>query len=201
MFPVTPTSPAGRRRGAGPAHVCARGRPAVAGGVAVLLATVTGCASLSSDVEGEMSNDINVVSTMIQDGRPLPDTFTCGGGVSPPLEWSGLPDDEEISSLALVMDDQSEAHVYWVVYGMDPQVPQIRQDSVPQPGHQGLNTSGEAIYEAPCPEEGEPQEYRFTVYALNDHLDLPEGASLEESLEGIASHAVARGSLTTTNET
>ncbi|MBB4932218.1 hypothetical protein F4561_003038 [Lipingzhangella halophila] len=200
MFPVAPTPFAGSRRGFGPAHVRARRRSAATGGVAVLLAAITGCASLSSGVESEMSNDINVNSTMMQEGRPLPEPYTCEGGVSPPLEWSGIPDDDRVSSLALVMDDPSEARVYWVIYGMDPQVPEIRQDSVPQPGRQGTNTAGEAAYDPPCPEEDATNEYRFTVYALDNELDLPEGASLEESLEGIAARAIARGSLTTTDQ-
>ncbi|RNL84991.1 YbhB/YbcL family Raf kinase inhibitor-like protein [Halostreptopolyspora alba] len=200
MFPVASIPPAGPRHsaGIGSARVRTRRRSAVTGGAAVLLATITGCASLSSGVGSEMSNDINVNSTMMQEGRPLPDTFTCEEGVSPPLEWSGLPDEDEVSSLAVIMDDPSKARVYWVIYGMDPQIPQIRQDSVPQPGRQGRNTAGEAAYDPPCPEEGEEREYRFTVYALGSELNLPEGASLEDSLEGIAARAVARGSLTTT---
>lgn len=202
MFPVAPIPSVGPRHsaGTGSARVRARRRSAVTGGAAVLLAAITGCASLSSGVGSEVSNDINVNSTMMQEGRPLPDTFTCEEGVSPPLEWSGLPGEDKVSSLAVIMDDPSQARVYWVLYGMDPQIPQIRQDSVPQPGRQGRNTAGEAAYDPPCPEGGEEQEYRFTVYALNSELGLPEGAPLEESLEGIAARAIARGSLTTTGQ-
>jgi phosphatidylethanolamine-binding protein (PEBP) family uncharacterized protein len=100
----------------------------------------------------------------------------------------------------VVADDPLDAHVFWVLYGMDPQVPEIRQNSVPQPARQGENSTGASGYDPPCPEEGHQHEYRFTVYALSGEVDLPEGAALEDSLEEIASLAIARGSLTTTSE-
>ncbi|WP_082127010.1 YbhB/YbcL family Raf kinase inhibitor-like protein [Allosalinactinospora lopnorensis] len=200
MFPVAPHCSSGSRHGAVSALPRARRRFAVTSGAVVLLAATAGCGSLSPAFENEMSADINVNSPMMQEGRPLPDAYTCAGeGVSPPLEWSGLPDEDRTSSIAVVADDPSDAHVFWVLYGMDPQVPEIRQNSVPQPAHQGQNSAGGSAYDPPCPEEGHKHEYRFTVYALSEEVDLPEGAPLEDSLEAIASRAIARGSLTTTS--
>ncbi len=43
-------------------------------------------------------------------------------------------------------------------------------------------------------------EFRFTVYALEGNLDLPEGASLDLTLDAIAEQAVARGTLLTSSE-
>ncbi|MFE1168102.1 YbhB/YbcL family Raf kinase inhibitor-like protein [Nocardiopsis sp. NPDC058789] len=197
MFPVLPSL----RTTA--AHGVPRSSPgARAGAVAVgaaLLAS-TGC-GVPSELRGEMPTDINVTSPMMQEGQPLPAAYSCeadGEPVSPPLSWSGLPDD--VGSIALVVDDPSEAVVFWMVYDLDPQLVELRQNTVPGDARQGQNSAGESSYGAPCPEEGDVHEFRFTVYALEGNLDLPEGASIDLTLEGIAEQAVARGTLITSSE-
>ncbi len=176
-----------------------RGSALVCGAAAV--AAAAGCSGLTSG-NGELTDDINVTSTLLQEGRMLPDTFTCHGeaeeGVSPPLQWSGQPDD--VGSFAIVADDPGSAEVFWVVYGLDPATVEIRQGGLPQSARAGLNSSGEADYAAPCPEQDEHYDYRFTVYALDAMPELAAGAPLEESLEVISQHTIARGSLTTTHE-
>lgn len=171
---------------------------AVAVGAALLAST--GC-GVPSELRGEMPTDINVTSPMMQEGQPLPAAYSCeadGEPVSPPLSWSGLPDD--VGSIALVVDDPSAAVVFWMVYDLDPQLVELRQNTVPGDARQGQNTAGDSAYGAPCPEEGDMHEFRFTVYALEGNLDLPEGASLDLTLDAIAEQAVARGTLLTSSE-
>ncbi|MFD6952930.1 phosphatidylethanolamine-binding protein [Nocardiopsis sp. TSRI0078] len=209
---------------------------AVAAGAAALVLT-TGCGILSPGQNGDMPDDINVTSPLMQEGQPLPDAYSCDGAdedvadsggsgdggtgedggtdgdgagegagdgeedqaaYSPPLSWSGLPD--EAGSIALVVDDPQEAQVFWVVYDLDPELVELRQNTVPADAKQGRNSVGESAYSAPCPEPGEAYEYRFTVYALKGPLGLPEGAPLNQSLEAIADQAVARGTLVTSSE-
>lgn len=192
---------------------------AVAAGAVVAL--TTGCGILSPAQNGDMPDDINVTSPLMQEGGPLPAAYSCEGeaettaegeggtggtedpeeaqqAYSPPLSWSGLPD--EAGSIALVMDDPQEAQVFWVVYDLDPELVELRQNTVPADAKQGQNSLGESVYDPPCPEPDEAYEYRFTVYALRSPLDLPEGATLSASLEAIADQAVARGSLVTRSE-
>ncbi|WP_067974172.1 YbhB/YbcL family Raf kinase inhibitor-like protein [Nocardiopsis trehalosi] len=200
MFPVERHRSSGPLRAAAPARARSYPRPAALGGV-LLLGAVAGCGPLPSGTGAEMSADINLTSTMMQEGSPLPDAYTCEGeGLSPALQWSGLPDTDRIASLAVIVDAPEDATVHWVIYGLDPLTTEIRQNTVPQPGRQGLNSAGQAAYDPPCPEEGEGQEYRFTLYALNGEVDLPEDAPLSDSLRAIADRAVARGSLTATGE-
>ncbi|QRN80008.1 MAG: YbhB/YbcL family Raf kinase inhibitor-like protein [Nocardiopsis sp. BM-2018] len=164
------------------------------------LVASTGC-GMSSELRAEMPTDINVTSPMMQEAQPLPSAYTCeadGEPVSPPLSWSGLPDD--VGSIALVMDDPGAAVVFWMVYDLDPQLVELRQNTVPGNAKLGQNTFGDSAYGAPCPEEGDVHEYRFTVYALDGTLDLPEGAALSLTLDGIAEQAVARGTLVTSSE-
>ncbi|WP_017572641.1 YbhB/YbcL family Raf kinase inhibitor-like protein [Nocardiopsis halotolerans] len=185
----------------------------VAGAV---LALTTGCGLLSPSQNGDMPDDITVTSPLMQEGGPLPDAYSCMGtngaeagngseggeeareSYSPPLSWSGLPD--EAGSIALVVDDPQKAQVFWVVYDLDPELVELRQNTVPADAKQGRNSVGETSYDPPCPEPGEAYEYRFTVYALRNPLDLPEGAALNASLEAIANQAVARGSLVTSSD-
>ncbi|KII00323.1 phosphatidylethanolamine-binding protein [Streptomonospora alba] len=192
MFSVEPRRlPRPRRAGA---------RLAAAGGAVLAATTAAGCGTLSSGTEVELSDEINVSSTMMQSGEPIPDLYTCRGeGVSPTLQWSGLPDDDVTESLALVVDAPEEASVFWVLYGLDPQTAELRQNTVPHPGEQGRNSQGDTAYDPPCYSEDGADEIRFTVYALDGEVQLSDDASLEATLGAIADHAIARGSLTVTN--
>ncbi|MBB6119680.1 YbhB/YbcL family Raf kinase inhibitor-like protein [Nocardiopsis algeriensis] len=201
MFPALPSS---RITGAHPApRTLTRALPgAAAAGAAVLLAT--GCGFFAPGQNGDVPDSINLSSPLIQAGQPLPPAYTCDGeegedqAYSPPLSWSGLPENTE--SIALVVDDPEAAEVFWVLHDLDPQAGELRQNTVPGDARQGLNSAGEASYDPPCAQEGEVRQYRFTLYALDSPLGLPEGSELDAVLEGIADRAVARGSLSTTSE-
>ncbi|WP_081748866.1 YbhB/YbcL family Raf kinase inhibitor-like protein [Nocardiopsis sp. CNT312] len=169
------------------------------------LALSTGCGVFSPSQNGDMRTDINVTSPLMQQGEPLPEAYVCegdpesdaDGAVSPPLRWSGLPDG--VGSIAVVVDDPQEAEVFWVVFDLDPQLVELRQNTVPADAKQAENSAGEARYGAPCPTDQDIHEYRFTVYALEGTLDLPDGAELSRTLDAIAEQAVARGSLIATS--
>ncbi|WP_460755786.1 YbhB/YbcL family Raf kinase inhibitor-like protein [Nocardiopsis oceani] len=198
MFPAFPSVRTTAARGV-PRTSSGTRVAAVAAGAALL--TSTGCGVLSSDLSAEMPTDINITSPMMQEGKPLPSAYTCeadGEPASPPLSWSGLP--EDVGSIALVVDDPTDAVVFWMVYDLDPQLVELRQNTVPSDAKTGQNSAGDAAYGAPCPEEDDLHQYRFTVYALDGELDLPEGAELSLTLDGIADQAVARGSLVASSE-
>lgn len=181
-----------------PAAGRARRSAAVGCAVAALTALTTGCDVLIGTNNGETSDDITVTSPMVREGEALPARYTCTGeGASPPLRWSGLPADTE--SLALVVDDvqaSGDAAVHWVVYGIDPDNPEIPEASVRPPAQQGQNSFGHAAYEPPCPEEGIEHEFRFTIYALSENPELSEAVALDVALGAIASRTLARGRLT-----
>ncbi|MUL43556.1 YbhB/YbcL family Raf kinase inhibitor-like protein [Streptomonospora sp. PA3] len=191
MFSVDRRSSRSRRAGARLAAAC---------GAVLVAAAASGCESLTSGAEVELSDDINLTSTMMQAGERIPKLYTCRGeGVSPTLQWSGLPDDDVTESLALVADAPEQATVFWVLYGIDPQTAELRQGTVPHPGEQGPNSEGRTSYDPPCYEQDGADEIRFTLYALSSDVELADDASLEAALGAIADRAVARGSLTVTN--
>ena len=196
---------AARHRSPGPGRAVrsrapGRRRAALAAGAAAVVAAAGGCTGFTPG-NGELTDDINVSSTLLMEGSMLPDAFTCRGegeAGSPPLQWSGQP--EDIGSFAIVADAPGAAEVFWVLFDLDPATVEIRQDGVPQPAHTGENSFGDTGYTPPCPEEDDPHEYRFTVYALDQKLELPQGAPLTDTLEQISAHTVARGSLVTAAE-
>ena len=205
MFPALPSlRTTGARRAPRTSHTAFTG--ALVAGAALTL--TTGCGLFAPGQNGDVPDDINVVSPLMQEGGALPDAYTCVGSepgedgeretYSPPLSWSGLP--EDTASLAVVVDAPEAAEVFWVLFDLDPQSGELRQNTVPADARQALNSAGEAAYQPPCPGEEGPYDYRFTVYALDAPLNLPEGAELSSALEAIADRAIARGSLVTGTE-
>jgi len=124
----------------------------------------------------------------------LPQRYTChGAGINPPLDWSGAPADTK--SLALIVDDSSAPitpFIYWLVFDIQPGTTDIQEDALPTGARQALNSAHTAAYDPPCP-VGHSHWYRFTVYALNRTLNLPNGAPLLEVWTAIANATIGRG--------
>jgi Raf kinase inhibitor-like YbhB/YbcL family protein len=124
----------------------------------------------------------------------LPQRYTCHGpGINPPLDWSGAPADTK--SLALVVDDSSAPitpFIYWLVFDIQPGTTDIQEGAVPTGAKQALNSADTMAYDAPCP-RGHSHWYRFTVYALNRDLTLPNGAPLQAVWTEIAAATIGRG--------
>lgn len=127
----------------------------------------------------------------------MPRRFTCFGShpVSPPISWAGAP--QGTKSIALVVDDADAPiapYVYWVVFDIGPGTSALLQGQLPPGAHQARGTAGYDSYDPPCPRSGE-HPYRFTVYALNKVLELPNGASLQSAWRAIAAATIGRGRL------
>ena len=129
----------------------------------------------------------------------LPQRYTChGDGTSPPLDWSGAP--ANTKSLALVVDDSSAPItpvIYWLVFDIQPGTTDIQEGSLPTGSRQALNSAGTMAYDPPCP-GAHSHMYRFTVYALNRDLTLPDGAPLLQVWTEIAASTIARGRIVVT---
>jgi Raf kinase inhibitor-like YbhB/YbcL family protein len=129
----------------------------------------------------------------------LPQRYTCHGEkLNPPLNWSGAP--ERTKSIALIVDDSSAPitpTIYWLVFDINPGATDIQEDALPTGARQALNSAGTATYDAPCP-HGRTHSYRFTVYALNTTLKLPNGAPLQTVWTAIAAATIGRGRIVVT---
>jgi Raf kinase inhibitor-like YbhB/YbcL family protein len=141
---------------------------------------------------------LTVTSPVFGTDVTLPSLYTChGAGHSPPLQWSGTTS-QQAKSFAIVVDD-SEApikpYVYWIVFDINPTTVAIGQHQLPTGARQGQNSAGRASYDPPCPLLTS-HEYRFTVYALNSWINMPNGAGLRAVWSAIARHVIAAGRLT-----
>lgn len=132
--------------------------------------------------------ELSITSEAFADGERIPERHTCeGDDLSPPLSWSGLP--EDTASLALICDDPdapSGTFVHWVAWGIDPGAGGLGEGEVaPREGTTGFGASG---YGGPCPPPGDgPHRYFFRLYALAAEPDLEPGASrgqVESAIEG-----------------
>ena len=143
-------------------------------------------------------------------GAPLPMRFTCEAqGLSPPLQWSGVP--AGARSLALVVEDPDapdpaapkSTFVHWVLYDLPPDsdgLPEgVATAQLPPGTRQGRNDWRRAGFGPPCPPVGRHR-YVHRLYALDTRLpDLgePDKAGLRAAMEG---HVLAQAELVGTYE-
>lgn len=129
--------------------------------------------------------DLSFRTSTFTHGESIPEKYTCeGDDRSPELTIGDVPDDA--AALAVVVDDPDApggTFTHWLLWNLPPDtidipeaVPQL--ESVPDLGgaKQGENDFGEVGYRGPCPPEGDgPHEYRFTLYVLDEELDVDAG--------------------------
>jgi hypothetical protein len=137
--------------------------------------------------------------------RELPERYTADGeDLSPPLEWTGIP--EGTKELALVCEDpDADAGVltHWVVYGIPPTVTALPEDlprdalvEYPVELLQGLNEFDEAGYSGPSTAEDRgPHRYFFRLLALDTELDLPPGITRPDLRRATKGHIIATAEL------
>jgi Raf kinase inhibitor-like YbhB/YbcL family protein len=161
--------------------------------VAATSTLLAGCGFLSSS--SMVAPTTMTISSQAVAQNILPSDFTCHAAnpVTPPLAWFGAPSGTQ--SYALVVDDSSAPitpFIYWIVFDIRPTTTDIQQGHLPPGAKQALNSAGTATYDPPCP-QGSSHSYRFTIYALNKTLSLPNGTSLESAWTAIAAATIGRG--------
>ena len=170
-----------------------RTRSACAAAVALCCAVpLASCADITISAPVPMS-----VTSAAFERQVMPQRFTCAGSkvLSPPLGWAGVPPGTR--SIALVFDDADAPitpYVYWIVFNIGSATSALTEGQLPPGADQAQNSAGRADYDPPCPGSS-LHGYRFTVYALNTVLHLPNGASLSQTLQDIAQATIGRGRL------
>jgi Raf kinase inhibitor-like YbhB/YbcL family protein len=145
---------------------------------------------------------MKVFSSAFSEGQLIPSKYTCDGeNISPPLEWSAVPDDAK--SLALIVDDPdapSGMFVHWLLYGIPSGEEGLTEGvGIEEPsaggGRQGRNGFGKIAYGGPCPPSG-IHRYYFRLHALNHDLsELPSGANRQELDQAMKVHMVGTAEL------
>ncbi len=145
--------------------------------------------------------NITITSTAFAEGDMIPRKYTCDGtNTSPPLAWSGVP--ENTKSLALINDDPDAPMgiwVHWILFNIPPSVKNLIQDIPPTKtlengAKHGINDFGRFGYGGPCPPGG-THRYYFKLYALDTELSQEPGLTKDELLEAMQGHVLAEGKL------
>ncbi|MES0343101.1 MAG: YbhB/YbcL family Raf kinase inhibitor-like protein [Anaerolineales bacterium] len=135
-----------------------------------------------------------LTSEVFLEGDPIPSKYACNGDdISPPLAWSGAPDNT--NSFVLIMDDPDAPvgmWVHWVLFNIPGNATVIdvglpADAELPDGSQQGTNSWGRVGYGGPCPPSG-VHRYFFKLYALDAPLTLDESATKEEVLAALEGH-------------
>jgi len=139
---------------------------------------------------------MKISSTDFEHNGQIPKKFTCDGSdVNPPLKFEGIPTDTK--SLALIVDDPDAPvgiWVHWVLWNIDPKITEIKENSVPKGGMQGMNDFRKHDYGGPCPPSG-THRYFFKLYALDTTLSLGSNSTKNDIETAMKGHILAEAEL------
>lgn len=142
----------------------------------------------------EVLPTMNINSLAFKNGEFVPFKYTCDGvDVNPPLTISETP--EGTKSLVLIVDDPdspSGIFIHWLVWNIDPNTKEIKENSVPGGAVEGITSWGKLGYRGPCPFFG-THRYYFKVFALDEKLNLSEKATVKEVLKAMENHILGKG--------
>lgn len=122
--------------------------------------------------------DVALESPSFAGGAILPAKYTCdGANESPPLRWSGVPDEAgELILFALNMSPVNEALFFdWAVAGLDPGLEEIEAGKLPAGAVVGKNSFGKLSYSLCPPQPGGSESYIFMLYAIPEALSPQKG--------------------------
>jgi phosphatidylethanolamine-binding protein (PEBP) family uncharacterized protein len=139
----------------------------------------------------------------------IPAQYTADGdGISPPLEWHGVP--SAATRVVLIVEDADSStphpwvHAIAVIHGGDGS---LASGSLPSKDHQGdgiqtgLNSHLQPLWLPPDPPPGNgPHHYAFQLFALGEGAEFSTAPGRGELWETVRSHALAAGLLVGTYE-
>lgn len=181
--------------------------------VVVILAGVLVSVLVGSAFGQGSSREIAVESSAMESGEPMPREYTPDGrNLSPPLTWRNLP--QGTQELAVVCADFGAGNpppwVHWIIYsipatatGLPEGLPIEPHETMPAEltgAIQGLNGWRRPYYRGPSPPAGTPHLYHFTVYALDERLELGPGLNRRELLDAMEGHIIGQGDLVSVYE-
>jgi len=142
---------------------------------------------------------MKIQSPSFQDQGEIPKKYTCDGeNISPPLNFVDVPQDGSVQSLVLIVDDpdaSSGDFVHWLVFDIPANAVEVTEGRPPYNGIVGLNDFGRNDWGGPCPPSGRHR-YQFTLYALNQVLNLPPTAKKSDLLPLIEANLIDQTKLT-----
>ncbi|MFS0755548.1 YbhB/YbcL family Raf kinase inhibitor-like protein [Noviherbaspirillum sp. 1P10PC] len=148
---------------------------------------------------------IQVRSLAFADHAPIPALYTADGtGISPPVEWTGVP--PGTASVLLIVEDADAPTphplVHAIVVDLPPQDGALPEDALKSSHSEGLsyhtgrNSYLQASWLPPDPPPGHGvHRYAFQVFALEAAPDFGGTPGREAVLEALRTHGIASGCL------
>ena len=131
---------------------------------------------------------MKISSQAFTDGGKIPDQYTkYGENKIPPIHFEDVP--SHTRSLAVIVDDPDSPQGtfnHWLLFNLDPNTRDIKEDRTPVMCSEGRNDFGEVEYDGPKPPSGEHR-YFFKAFALDTVLPLTEGCkrdALDREMQG-----------------
>ncbi len=144
----------------------------------------------------EVANKMKIVSGAFKNNQTIPTKYTCDGeNVSPPLSFSDVSGNTK--ALALIMDDPDApggTWTHWTLWDIDPRTTKVEEKSIPKVAIEGTTSFGKSGYGGPCPPSGRHR-YFFTLYALDQELDLKAETKVEDLQTAMQGHILATSQL------
>ena len=163
----------------------------------MLCASMMSIPLVSCSPSPDNSKIMLLTSPAFQNEGFIPAQYTCDDSdISPPLEWSEVP--EGTLSFVLIVDDPDAVPVagfvwdHWILYNIAPNIRSIAENSTV--GTKGITSFKRTGYGGPCPPNGE-HTYFFKLYAVDINLKFdttPKKEILEEAIKG---HVLAKAEL------
>ncbi len=145
--------------------------------------------------EPQALGQIKLTSTAFKTGGPIAVRYTCdGAGISPPLQWHGVPrGSAELLLLAVDLSGSAEDAIQWAVAGISPGTHSISAGSLPAGAVAGLNSAGKAGWGQICGAKGKLHHVAFLFYALRHKLGLKTGFNPAVVRDGLKGATLASG--------
>ncbi|MDQ6640170.1 MAG: YbhB/YbcL family Raf kinase inhibitor-like protein [Pseudomonadota bacterium] len=153
---------------------------------------------------------LTVASLAFADHAPIPARYTAdGAGVSPPLQWIGVP--PAAASLALIVEDADaptpQPLVHAIVVALDAADGALAEGALPSDDHEGSglqvgrNSYLQAAWLPPDPPPGHGvHRYAFQLFALTAGATFEGTPGRDAVLAAIKEHGLASGCLIGTYE-
>jgi Raf kinase inhibitor-like YbhB/YbcL family protein len=153
---------------------------------------------------------IAVTSPYFVDHAPLLPRYTADGeGISPPLQWTGVPADA--ASVVLLVEDADSPTPHPLVHAIVVELPgadgNLPEAALPSPGqdgtgvHAGRNSYLQAAWLPPDPPPGHGvHRYAFQIFALGSAHEFSATPGRDELFDALREHAIASGLLIGTCE-
>jgi Raf kinase inhibitor-like YbhB/YbcL family protein len=181
--------------------------------ILTLAATAVAIPQQGGPPRGAPPPSLLISSTSFPDVSRIPTQYTCAAtmpppsgprsistGISPALQWTNVP--KGAVSLVLILHDP-DAHVpkaptdvtHWLVFNIPSDATGLPENVAPEAplangALQGTNITGKAGYQGPCAPPGAPHHYTFELLALDQKLDLPQGATREQIQDAVKGHVL-----------